>query len=506
MATIRQFVVKDATEIRDDILRTIRNGLVTFGVANPNVGPNSDWILGATALGDELAVIGANNVVAVDNIMPDTAGDEGIARWCEVLGIVPQPATGSIGYIVLSSSAPCPVATGQELTDSAGLRYRVVTGGTYANGSDILVEAVSVGAETNHDEGDVLRWAGAPPFAEDRALVGAGGLVNGAPAQDLETLRAIVLDRLQTPSGSGNWAYGVACAERSSPKVQKAFFYPAVQGPATGDLAVVAAPTDTEKTRNVAATVVSFVVDPFVRGLNPEHPNLTITTVDNVETDVAIAIQIPDAPTANPPGAGGGWVNGTPWPRPDGVSTFRCTVTGVTSSTVITVDAAQEPTIGVSRIAWLSPLNWQVYTALVVAVSGTPGAYTITLDAPFPNVMVGAYVWPECENAKEYCAAVLAAYKGMGPGEKTTNASALNRGFRHPPPSVSWPMAIGPNILNALTADALPEVSAAQYLHRTDGTTTLAGSAGTIVPQVPTLLSGKPKQFIPRHIGLYRQP
>ncbi len=230
---------------------------------------------------------------------------------------------------------------------------------------------------------------------------------------------------------------------------------------------------------------------------------MTTTTVANVNTDVAFALSLPEAPTANPAGPGGGWVNGTPWPAPDGVSTFRCTVTAVTSTTVFTVDATTPPTIGVSRVAWLSPTEWKLYTALVTNVSGTSGAYVVTLDRAFTGITTTSYIWPECANAQVYVDAILAAYALLGPGEKTTNASALARGFRHPAPSNGWPSALGPQLARAIS-NAGDEVEDVTFYHRTDGTTTLTTAGGTVKPQAPSAITDPPNQFIPRHIGLYR--
>ena len=45
-----EFTTKDATTIRDDILRVLKNGLVRRGVPSPNVGPGSDFFVLASAL------------------------------------------------------------------------------------------------------------------------------------------------------------------------------------------------------------------------------------------------------------------------------------------------------------------------------------------------------------------------------------------------------------------------------------------------------------------------
>lgn len=497
------FTTRSGVEIRDNILRTLKNGLVRRGVPSPNVGPGSDFFVLATALGNELSVVEANAIVKCDAQMVDTAVEDDLLRIAALWGMSKQPASGSLGNVIIDNSAASPIATGAELTDTAGLRFKVSVGGTYAVGASVPIEAIATGKATDHSEDDVLRWVNAPPFCDDKVAVDVGGLTNGHDADDDESLRARVLALLQNPPGAGNWEDVCEKAEQSAAQIQKSFCYPALQGPGTQHVAVVAAPTATNKNRDVNALVMSGTVVPYVLAKVAQHSLITTTTVANVNTDVAFAVSIPEAPTANPAGPGGGWLNGTPWPAPDGVTTFRCTVTAVTSTTVFTVDATTSPAIGVSRIAWLSPTDWTLYTALVSNVSGTSGAYVITIDRAFTGLTTGAYIWPECTNAQAYVDAILAAYALLGPGEKTTNASALIRGFRHPAPSAGWQYALGPGLCRALT-NAGDEVADVQFYHRTDGTTTSTVSSGQVKPQVPGTVTDAPNQFVPRHVAIYR--
>lgn len=502
---LRQFVVKDAITVRDDVLRTIKNGLIQQGISNPYVGPASDYHIIATALGNELAVVGASCVVKADAQMPDTAEGEDLEREGDLLERTKQGAAGSIGGVVLEASASSPIETGRELNDSAGLRYEVIIGGTYADGATVPIRAIDTGSATNHAAGDVLRWVSAPPYSAPTALVATGGLTNGIDEEDDEVFRARILSVYQNPPGAGNWEHVAEMAEESIASVQKAFVYPAVQGPGSLHVAVAAAPTEDSVSRVIASATVSGVVDPYIKGTLPTHAHIVTTTVTDVNTDVAIGLSLPEAPTANPPGSGGGWLNGTPWPSVDASTTFRCTVTAVTSTTQFTVDATTAPTVNVTRIAWYSHSEQKLYTGLVTASSGSSGEYLITVDNPFTAIAVGAYIWPECQNAETYVAGVLAHFKLMGPGEKTDNASALVRGFRHPVPSTGWPYSVGPFLLRDLS-DTGDEVLDAQFLHRTDGTTTKQGSTGLLTPQVPAVVTDPPNQFIPRHIAFYRLP
>lgn len=507
MAEMGTLVVKDAVTIRDDQLRTIKNGLIKQGVERPNVGPNSDWHITATALGNELAVIGANGIVMGDQMMPDTATGEDLDRICATYELARQPAGKSIGPVIIEASADSPIVTGQTLVDSAGLRFEVVVGGTYEDEETLTIRSIDTGYATNHAEGDVLQWETAPPYCSDKVTVGAGGLVNGIDAEDDEVLRERLFALLRTPPGAGNWEHCAEVAEESDPSVQKAFVYPAVQGPSTVHIAVCAAPTDTNKSRAVADATMSGVIRPFVIGKLPTHAAITVTTIEDVECDLTIAMSLPEAPTASPPGEGGGWVNGTPWPAPNGSSSYSCTVLSVTSSTQFTVSADTAPTPNVSRIMWLSPYDdWTVYTALVTSyTSAASSVYQITIDSAFPNIAAGCFISPECQNAETYFDALLAEFALMGPGEKTSNASALVRGFRHPTIGQGWQMSVGPSMCRALTSSG-DEVSAAQFMYRAAGVTSVTGPSGSLTPEVPGAVTDAPKQFIPRHIGIYRIP
>lgn len=503
MAQLNQFTVKDATTVRDDILRTIKNGLLRRGVTSPNVSPDGDWWVLATAVGNELAVVGANCIIKADDQMPDTAVGDSLLRQGEIVAKAKQAAAGSVGSVVVTTSAVSPIPTSAQLQDASGILYEVTVGGNYDDGDSVPIQAIGVGSATNLEEGTILKWGSAPPFCSDQVAVDVGGLINGIDDETDETFRARILATYQVPPGSGDWEQVAEIGEESTARVQKMFVYPAAQGPATTDAAATAEPTSTSKSRVVATPIMTGTVAPYLNGKLATPANLTVTTVEDVDADVAFALSIPDAPTANPAGPGGGWTNGTPWPAPDGSSTFRCKVTAVTSSTHFTVDATTSPQANVTRIAWLSPTTWKVSTALVTGVTGTSGAYVVTLDRPFVDIATGCYIWPECLNAQAYADTVLEAFALMGPGEKTSNASALARGFRHPPPSTSWPYTLGPHLERALTNNN-DEIDAAAFYHRTDGTTTVTGAGGSVSPQLPAAIADAPLIFIPRHIAFYR--
>jgi uncharacterized phage protein gp47/JayE len=491
MATANTFEAKAAPTIRDDMLRTYRNGMIQLTGVDPLVIPRSDPYIRFSAVAQEISVVHANTQIKADQLMGDTATGEDQDRLYEQFGLTRQGETSSVGNIVLDASAATLVAVDTELVDGAGLRYAVTVGGLYSDGDSIPIQAIDTGEDTNHAEGDILRWVGtAPAFANSDAAVDVGGLTEGADIEDDETFRQRFYDLFTDPPAGDNPAQVAIIAEESDPRVQKAFPYPALQGPGTVHVAVCAAPTATSKSRELDATVLSGTVRPYVVGKIGEHADTTVTGVEDYAVNAAVYLTIPNAPTASQPGSGGGWLDGTPWPAA-GSATAYAEVTVVTSTTQITVDASAAPTAGVSRIAWLSHLDWTIKTATVVSYTGT-GPYALTLDSPLAGIVTGVYVFPQCTNQDLYAEALLDAFALMGPGEKTADAPTLVRAYRHPPPQQSWPYSLNATVLRKIS-DVGDEVLDVSWAYRS---ATIAPVAGAVT-DAPNILTPAFLAFYP---------
>ncbi len=490
------FTLKDAAAIRDDILRTQRAGLVAIGVANPNLTPGSDAYVLAQAIGDQFEIAMANAQTKADAMMPDTATGTDLDRILTSYGLARRAASGAAGNVTLSSTTSTTVTVGASLVDGAGQRYLVTIGGTYANGATIPVQGLDTGSATNHAAGTVLRWVTPPPFAAQTVVVATGGLTGGVDAEDDETARQRLYSFLRTPPSSGNWQQVATICEGADTLVQKAFVYPAVNGPGNVAVAVVGYATSVSKSRVVPALNVANGIKPTLDGSYPEHVDTIVTGTVDVSFDLSIALTLPASPKASPAGPGGGWTDGTTWPRNSTASaTFRCTVTAVASSTSFTVDAPTSPVANITQIAWLSPVDWTVYTATVTGVTGSAGVYVVTLDKPFPNIAVGDLISPNAVNIATYYASVLTHFAYMGPGEKASAGTAgLIRGYRHPVPAQSWPSSVDDQMLRRIVTNS-SEVQSAQFLYRTSSS----------APAVPGTVATGPNIYIPRKVAFYEK-
>lgn len=513
------FTQKSPVQIRTDILRTKKNGLQNLGIANPNVGPGSPDYVDATAVANEIAVGQGNIVVSADRAMPDTASGAGLDRWGLILNRQRRGAVGSHGNVTptISATGGTNITAAAQLTDTAGNVFQVAQAGIYQNGQVVPVYAVSLGASTNHLNGDTLTWsASTPPFCAQSvtvgALGGADGLVDGADSEvgNDEPYRARILDAFRSPSKDGNAARVIQLAAQSSDAVGLACCYPALLGAGTTFVSVSAIPqadapfTSTSKSRALPAPLVAGTVLPFLQGALGGQPYVqALSTVDD-PTVIAVQIFLPSAPTASPPGPGGGWLDGAPWPPSVGSTvtapgTAPVQVTGIGSTTVFTLNATTAPVPGVSRIACLSANDWHLYTATVLSYTGTSGAYTVTVDTPFPLIAVNDVFFPQCVNQQTYVDAILGAFAQMGPGEWSTNADVLGRAFRHPSTALSSPSSMGAQMLKPVISSG-PEVAEALFLYRADSFGVLASP---YTPPVPATVATGPSIFTPGGIGFY---
>src|SRR6478736_500493 len=219
-----------STEIRDNFLRTIKNGMQRIDIPNPNVGEGSDFWIEGTAIGNEIEVAMAGIQVKADQLMPDTSTGEDLVRWAEILklsngagGYGKRVAVGAAGYVFLLSAANVTLSVGEQLLDTVGNRFEVTIGGVYAPNSLIPVRGVDTGDTTNHAAGDTLKWATPPYSAKSYVTVSDAGLTNGLDEETESVLQQRVLTRLGNPPGGGNSAQVSELCTASNSQVQAGF-------------------------------------------------------------------------------------------------------------------------------------------------------------------------------------------------------------------------------------------------------------------------------------------
>lgn len=506
MAT-KTFQIKAPEQIRDDYLRTLSSGLVKIGILNPNVSEGTkDWIH-ATSIGSLAGDVYFNLQLGLDAQMPDTAQGDDLKRLARQRGLTLQDAGPSQGFLVLSSvtAAPILIPTGSVLQDQNGLKYSVLIGGPYSNGDLIQIISVSTGVATNLEAGSVLKWVNPPPFVTSTSVVATGGLTGGVDSETIEQLRARLFERLRNPPKNSNWASLASSAEKATTFVRKAFVYPGVYGAGSAHLAVLGRPTTSNKDCQIDNVIIAQYVEPLVRNEQPEHSDLIITSITPVPVRVSIGLKLPSSIRATPPGAGGGWIDPTPWPVMTGTGTEQLEVEIITAhnSGEYTVYCDKDPSVGDS-FCYVSPefrffetqVKEIVSAADIVLPQGTRRNVRFKTQTPiYSNVssavpaVTGEPLFPNAENMEDYVNSIYSSFEGMGPTEKTTTINFLNWAYRRPRKDTSFPDQVGSTFLRALKN--FDEVDDADFLYTPDVVT-----ENVTYAQSPTL-------GVPSNISLY---
>ncbi|TBV76886.1 baseplate J/gp47 family protein [Pseudoxanthomonas winnipegensis] len=155
-------------------------------------------------------------------------------RWAAIWGITRKTASKASGVATFSGTAGTQIPAGTVASRADGKQYATLVVGTLSSGgtATISIQAADAGAETNAAAGTVLTVAAQVAGLNATAVVGSGGLSNGADAEGDDDLRARLVARIQDPPQGGaatdyeQWALEVA-------DVTRAWVYPNRMGGGT---------------------------------------------------------------------------------------------------------------------------------------------------------------------------------------------------------------------------------------------------------------------------------
>lgn len=482
------------SEVRDSVLRTLKFSFEQRGVSI-NVLPGSDYYYTAKAIADQVSIAIANNRIGLSDFSPLTAVGDKLEELAGVFGITRRPAASAAGYVTITCTGTITITSGFQCTTPDGKKYQTTSSNVgITTGAKVQLSAVVAGEDTNQDPGTIVTWDSASIGAlAATATVDSGGLDGGSDADDDERLRDRLINRLAFPAEGGNWSQIKEWSEEASSSVEAAYVYPAARGASSYDVAVTSEGGD----RTLTSTITSAVAA-FVSGKMPGHASLNLTSVTANEVDVIINATLPLPLNAG--GAGGGWIDASPYPSTADATLAKVTGTDVTLSQVtVNSTSSDAPTVGKHIGIW-DPTNEVLLTFSIGAVSGSSGAYTLTLDRSVADVQIGAYVSAGATNLDQYATEFLAQVQNLGPGQKTTNADIIPRALRKPSPDVSHPSALT-TIQLAAVATAHPEVLNLEYAARYD---TGTGTTRTDAP-VPSTAADPPTILVLKHLAFRRQ-
>ncbi len=480
-----------AVQIRDQILSDLTyyglQGGITF-----NVKPGSEHYKTATALANRVCIAIANNKISNDQRNPLTATGDALRDIARVYGITERPASESTGNVLVKVATGVSVTIPSDFqgTGSNSKKYVTTQINIVSNGDTISMTSVEAGEDTVLATGSQITWDSASIASLlSPATVLTPGIRGGADTDDDDDIRRRLLDRLAAQAVGGNGASLKEWAEETSASIERAYVYEAIRGPASADIAIVASTGD----RTLSGTIVDTSRANVVANMPGGVVSINETTVVPEELDIVLGVKLPLPESVG--GTGGGWRDADPWPA-------ELTKITVVAGANYTVNSTTAPIVGQSIGLWdRSDVDDPVMEErTVTAVSGTAGAWVITLSGANSFVVVGDYVSAGATNLVSYAASAYAQFLLLGPGEKTDNLDLLPRSARYPSPSISGPMDLTNRQISEVMNE-YDEMSDLVYnVTYETGTTTARTS-----PSLPPTTSSPPRVLVCKRLAFIKK-
>jgi uncharacterized phage protein gp47/JayE len=497
------YVPESAAVILNDLLTDFRGGARAAGIEEPAVQPGTENWFFYNAVANAGMLQYANIATIRPGVTPLNATGQDLEDWRIALGLPvvgASPASGKL-TVGVAAGASVTVPDGLNFVLPNGLRGRV--SGTHpgvVNGEDVSVICIDTGSATNTDAGTKVRFVNPPFNLDTEARVSAFGPLTGGFDEETEARkRERVLNRLRTSAGGGNWGQLRELAFNALATLQDCYVYPALGGPSSCKVVLIRA-FDVQRNdyqRALSDAAVTLVKSAIHKNM-ADGQEVPVETVAEEQVDVGMYLTLPDSSLAG--GNGLGWVDQAPWP-PAGSGT-KVTVTAVTATNIITVDAATAvaPIPGLHHVAWWAPGDQSFHTALITNETGGTGAWVLTLDTPLidadgVSVAVGDYISPAAVGLDEYGPTFVKLMGELGAGENCTPGSGdTPRRLRHPFISDGAQIGITGKFRDSFLR-AHPEIEEATFSY-----------LPTSSPTVPASVDDPPNVLVPRNFGLYVQP
>jgi uncharacterized phage protein gp47/JayE len=490
-------------------LTNVRYAYDTEGV-EVNVTEGSELYERFKVFSDLVSIAIANNELALADVSPLEATGDALTELAGMYGVWARPASSAAGTVIVGVvGAAVTIPNDYVCTSPFGIQFDTISAFTVGDGEGVTIQAISGGANTELEEGDIVTWDSAAIGTLDQtAVVGVGGITGGHDADTEEDVRRRLLQRLRDPSIGGNAAFVASVAEGASAGVERGFVHMAARGPSSYDVAITRDAGD-----RVLSTAIVNLVASTILGEMPGSADLNVTSVLAEEVDVIINMELPLPVNAG--GAGGGWRDATPVPSTSEVAadTYgEITSVQVDANRIIVNNSSADIPLAGNRIGIWDPDEEVMNEFTIRTVTGATGAYTLTLDGSVGFVEAGMFISAGAINLAQYASEFLAAMRALGPGEKTENIDKLPRALRYPSADIEFPQNLTSIQLTAVS-NVHPEVLNMEYeLDKAlvAGTGDVAGGGtGTFEeiksPTVATIETDPPSILVLRNLSFRRK-
>ena len=177
-----------------------------------------------------------------EQLMPDMAESDYLARWATIFNVPKKPAAVAIGAATFAGGGSLPIPSGLSLLSPDGVTQLVTTGSavTPSGGGSVTlpIAAAQPGAVANLATGAILTLGQAIAGVSPTAIVAAPGTTGGADDEADDSWRSRVLLRVRTPPQGGASVDYLAWT-LAQPGVTRAWVFPLNRGPGTVDVAFV---------------------------------------------------------------------------------------------------------------------------------------------------------------------------------------------------------------------------------------------------------------------------
>lgn len=229
------------------------------------------------------------------NFLPDERADaEGVERWANLLGLWYLEATAASGNVNLSGATGAVLPAGTLLQSTQGMLFKtdaelILSGSTGTVG----ITAQESGAAGNLADGARLTLLSPVAGIQATLTVGAEGLSGGADQEDIDGLRARVLERLRNPPMGGSLRDYASWAKEAHPSVTRVWITEHEQGAGS---VIVRLVCDNEATP-IPSTEVLDDVDAYI-GERRQAGRKSVYVLPPVAAPVQYEIQLKPDSTA----------------------------------------------------------------------------------------------------------------------------------------------------------------------------------------------------------------
>lgn len=438
-----------ASEWKRQIIEDIELQAIDAGVTIPPTAKGSDFDLKATALGNSLAVLTANQVQQDADSDPTRATGAALEEIRIGDGLPEVLASAASGKVIVTNTA----LTSITIPDGAGMLCpgampaRVVGAHTgVVTGSEVSFVMAKPGVAGNLDADTVVRFTAPVPGLASEATI-AEDIVNGSDSETDARKRRRILNRRQNPPACGNVGHLRELALNATNAIDNAHVYPAIGG--TGSCKVaLSAPWFSSgggQSRVASAAAIATVSSVYTAELPTDERLYVVESVANELVDLRVIVD------ALPGDAS--WTDVAPWPE---VAT-TVSATGLVSNTqfrVVMASAGVAPVVGKTIAIWsVAELGFRTAKILTVAAV-TTATYAITTTSwsgGDVTVVAGLQISPSAGNIVAWGDAMLEQFALQTPGECCL-PSQEPRALRKPVESVAEPVGFGVRELGAFVA------------------------------------------------------